>query len=428
MVIERRDLAGHARYLPLKVARDKPLHGAAMGRPRSATGAKTLAVRTALRLAPWLAMATMAAFWRRRGAHDHDAGVLSPANWDTIEPNRGRAANYPWRIPPRGWKDIAWRSYHEYGRARLPALAGGVTFYLLLATFPAIASFVSLYGLFSNVQVAEHQFLHLSRVFPSVAIEFVGDQMVRIAAQKQAALSTALVISAALSVWSANAGMKALFDAVNVAYNEHEKRPFVPLTVISYTATLTAIAFITLTTAAALAVPKALHALDIHDIAPWWDPMRWVGILIAATLAFALVYRFGPSRRPARWRWLAPGALFSAVTWMAGSLGFSWYLNRFAHLGVTYGSLGAMIGLMLWMWFSVMIVLMGAELNSEIEHQTACDTTAGEPRPLGQRGAAVADGVGPAFPMSPRQMGESVVGMIGREARGVWKTLSGLVG
>jgi membrane protein len=113
---------------------------------------------------------------------------------------------------------------------------------------------------------------------------------------------------------------------------------------------------------------------------------------------------------------------------MAGSLGFSWYLNRFAHLGVTYGSLGAMIGLMLWMWFSVMIVLMGAELNSEIEHQTACDTTAGEPRPLGQRGAAVADGVGPAFPMSPRQMGESVVGMIGREARGVWKTLSGLVG
>lgn len=402
-----------------------------MASPSPANGVKSAVARAAMRLAPWLAMATMAAFWRRgvaRRLAAEIANARSPEQWDAAEPHRGRAANYPWRIPARGWKDIAWRSYNEYGRARLPALAGGVTFYLLLATFPAIAAFVSLYGLFSNVDTAEQQFLHFSRVFPSIAIDFVGDQMVRIAAQKPTVLSTAFLVSAAISVWSANAGMKALFDGVNVAYNEHEKRPFVPLTAISYTATLTAIAFITLTVAAALAVPDALHVLGVHHIAPWWDPVRWVGILIIATLAFALVYRFGPSRRPARWRWLVPGALFSAVAWMAGSLVFSWYLNRFAHLGVTYGSLGAMIGLMLWMWLSVMIVLMGAELNSEIEHQTACDSTAGRIRPLGERGAAVADSVGPAFAMSPREMGEYLAKMVANTARDVWRAFTGVFG
>jgi membrane protein len=380
----------------------------------------------ALRVAPWLAMAGVAAFWRRDRRRLRPKAVLSPEAFDALEPHRGRTANFPWLIPPLGWKDIAHRTYHEYGRARLPALAGGATFYLLLATFPAIAAFVSLYGLFSNVDTAEQQFLHLARIFPSDAINLIGDQMVRVAAQRHGALGAAFVVSAAISLWSANAGMKALFDGVNVAYNEHETRPFFHLNLITYAATLMATAFIVLTTGAALAVPDALHRLGFHDIAPWWDPLRWMGILITATLAFALVYRFGPNRRPARWRWLIGGALFSAVAWMAGSLGFTWYLNTFTHLGVTYGSLGAMIGLMLWMWFSVMIVLLGAELNSEIEHQTACDTTVGQPKPIGERGAAVADSVGRAYTASPREMRDWVGATIAGAARDVCNWLRGL--
>ncbi|HEY2480786.1 MAG TPA: YihY/virulence factor BrkB family protein [Caulobacteraceae bacterium] len=379
-----------------------------------------------LRVAPWLAVAGMA-LWNRRRKPLEPPQRLSPEAFDVVEPHRGRMANAPWQIPPLGWKDIAWRSYHEYGRTRLPALAGGVTFYLLLATFPAVAAFVSLYGLFSNVDTAEHQFLHLARVFPSDAVNLVGDQMVRIAAQKHGALGAALGVSAAVSIWSANAGMKALFDAVNIAYKQRENRPYVHMTAITYAATVAAMVFIVTTTGVALAVPDALHDLGFHHIAPWWDPLRWLGILAMATLAFTLVYRFGPNRRPPKWRWLVGGGLFAAVAWMAGSLGFTWYLNTFTHLGVTYGSLGAMIGFMLWMWFSVMIVLLGAELNSEIEHQTACDTTIGPTQPMGERGAAVADSVGSAFTASPRQMRDWVGTTIAGAARDVWRWLRGLI-
>jgi membrane protein len=363
----------------------------------------------------WLSRA-----WRRlRGRSDPaPPDPLTPEEFDAAEPGRGRAAGAPWLIPPRGWKDIAWRTWHELGRGRLAAQAGGVTFYLLLATFPAIAASVSLFGLFSNVDQVERQFLHFSTLFPSEAIDFLGDQMVRLASQEHGTLGLAFVISAVLSVWSAKTGMQALFDAVNIAYNETEKRPFLQRALLTYAATFVAIAFIVSTTSAALAVPEVLHALGLHHIVLWWASMRGVAILAAAVVAFTLVYRFGPSRRPARLRWVAAGGVFAAVSWMAGSLVFSWCLNSFTHLGVTYGSLGAMIGFMLWMWLSVLIVLIGAELNAEIERQTACDTTIGFDRPLGERGAEVADTVGTAFPMSPRQMRDTLGAWLWREIRG----------
>jgi membrane protein len=218
--------------------------------------------------------------------------------------------------------------------------------------------------------------------------------------------------------------MGALFDGVNVAYNERETRPWLPRTLLTYAATLAAIAFIVSTTSAALAVPEVLHALGVHHIVDWWEPLRWLAILAVAVLAFTLLYRFGPSRRPARWRWLICGGAGSAAAWMAGSWAFSWYFNSFTHLGVTYGSLGAMIGFMLWMWFSVMIVLAGAEFNSEIEHQTACDTTIGPPAALGERGAVMADAVGAAFPLSPRQMREAFGAMLARETAAILRWLS----
>jgi membrane protein len=245
--------------------------------------------------------------------------------------------------------------------------------------------------------------------------------MVRLAGQEHGTLGVAFVVSAALSIWSAKAGMQALFDGVNLAYNETEKRPFLKRALLTYAATLVAILFIVITTSVALAVPEVLHAIGLHRIVLWWGPVRWLAILASAVVAFTLVYRFGPSRRPARWRWVAAGGLFAALAWMAGSFVFSWYLNSFTHLGVTYGSLGAMIGFMLWMWLSVLIVLVGAELNAEIEHQTACDTTIGLERPVGERGAVVADTVGGAFPMSPRQIRENLGAWILREIRGAFR-------
>jgi membrane protein len=357
--------------------------------------------RLALRLAPWLGVLAMAgaSLVRRRP----DAAPRSPEEFEAAQPGRGRMASAPWEIPGRGWKDIAWRTYNEFGRTRLQALAGGVTFYVLLATFPAVAAFVTLYGMISDVAAMEKLFQHLGTVFPRDVIDLVVAQMAFVAAQHQNALGFAFVLSAAISAWSANAGMKALIDGINVAYNEREKRPYVPRTLVTYAATIAATAFMVLITAASLAVPAAFHQFGLHHLARYWAPLRLLLILALTTCGFTLLYRYGPSRAPPRWRWVVFGAVFAALAWMGSSVAFSWYLDSFRRLGATYGSLGAIIGFMLWVWLSVLIVLMGAELNSEIEHQTACDTTIGRGKPMGERGAVMADAVGSAFTVSPRQ-------------------------
>ena len=155
-------------------------------------------------------------------------------------------------------------------------------------------------------------------------------------------------------------------------------------------------------TAIAISAPVFAHGLGVRHARALLTPVRWLVVYLAAAGVFSLIYRFGPSRRLARWRWVAPGGVVSAALWMGGSLAYTWGLDRFTHFGVTYGSLGAILGLMLWLWFSAMTVLAGAEFNAEIEHQTAQDTTIGDERPLGERGAAMADSVGKAFTMSLR--------------------------
>ncbi len=355
---------------------------------------------------PWLAMAAMAALWsrgRRPAVEPASPAAPAPAELDRAEPGRGRAAQFPWRIPARGWKDILWRTYRETGRARLPALAGGVTYYLLLATFPAIAAFVSVYGLFSNVNSVEGQLGALAAFFPHDAIELISHQMKRLAAQQQATLSAAFAVATLISIWSANAGMKSLFDGINIAYNEREKRDYFRRTLITYSATLATVLFLTVTALVVIAAPVVLRRIGLGREGLLWIPLRWVLLWLVAGAVFTLLYRIAPSRRPARWRWVAPGGAAAALFWISGSLMFSWYINNFTHFGVTYGSLGAMIGFMLWVWFSVILVLIGAELNAEIEHQTAQDTTVGPPKPMGERGAEMADHVGKAFSVSPHE-------------------------
>jgi membrane protein len=189
----------------------------------------------------------------------------------------------------------------------------------------------------------------------------------------------------------------ALFDGLNIAYDEEEKRNFFVRRAITLAFTVGAILFITVTTGILVALPIAFRWLGLADGAAWVIPLRWILLLVLATVAFSLLYRYGPSRQKARWRWINGGAVAAAFGWIGGSLGFSWYLNNVAHYDVTYGSLGAVIGFMVWIWFSIMVVLLGAELNAEIEHQTALDSTTGAPMPMGQRGAAMADTVGLPF-------------------------------
>lgn len=379
-----------------------------MRRPFSKTWTKTRLVPLAFQAAPWVALAAMAAFWPRgRGEPKPGLSVqvhAEPESFEVAEPGRGRLAAAPHHIPLRGWKDVLWRTYREVTCDRLTAVAGGVTFYTLLALFPAIGVFVSLYGLFNDVTAVQAQLNQFAAVIPGSVIEIVGDQMLRLADRPTASLSVAFLISLLLSVWSANAGMKALFDGLNIAYDEAEKRSYVVKTAFTYAFTLGLLVFLTLVSAILVAVPLYLEGAGVSEFAVVWLPLRWMVILGLAAAAFSMVYRYGPCRARARWRWVSTGGVFAAVMWLVGSLGFSWYVNNIAHFDVTYGSLGAVIGFMLWIWFSVMVVLIGAELNAEIEHQTALDSTTGPAQPMGVCGAAMADTVGLAFHFDARKV------------------------
>jgi membrane protein len=371
-------------------------------------GPKGSRARLPYHLAPWVAVAAMAAaaLWPKKKLAAIAAAeprLLTPAELDCAEPGRGRCATSPFDIPPRGWKDIFWRTYREMGRDRLGALAGGITYYILLATFPAIAAFVSLYGLIADLPTVERQFAHLSTILPTEAVSLIGAQMARVAAQRHATLGLAFVLSTLVSIWSANAGMRSMVDALNITFDEVEKREYVRRVLLTYVATLAALVFLIVVLSVLVAAPVYFHDMGLRRFGIWWGPVRWLTVLVTAAGAFTLLYRYGPSRHHARWRWVAFGGVLAAMAWLGVSMTFSWYLNHVAHLGVTYGSLGAIIAYMLWVWVSAMVVLTGAEFNAEIEHQTAVDTTIGIVRPMGDRGAVMADTLGHAFTMSPRE-------------------------
>ncbi|MBO9559433.1 MAG: YihY/virulence factor BrkB family protein [Caulobacter sp.] len=362
-------------------------------------------------LTPWIALLALVPFvLPRRGPTlppnevqlDHPPGLsedraMPPQDFDKAEPMRGRAARHPHRIPVLGWRDILWRTFREISVDRLPAVAGGVTFYTLLAIFPAIGAFVSLYGLFADVAAVEKQLQDMSGVFPPSVVNIVGEQMLRLASQEQAKLGVAFVVSLLLSIWSANASMKALFDGLNIAYDEEEKRNYVTKTIWTYAFTLCALLYAVVLAGVLIAAPVVFDRIGLSAAAVFWIPLRWLIVLGVTAFAFAMLYRFAPCRARPRWRWVIWGSVFGAAAWLGGSLGFSVYVNRVAHYDATYGPLGTVIAFMVWMWFSIMTVLIGAELNAEIEHQTAIDSTTGPEKPMGERGAAMADTVGLAF-------------------------------
>jgi membrane protein len=310
---------------------------------------------------------------------------------------RGREATRPQNIPLLGWKDIAWRVYAEIGNDRLLAVAAGVTFYVLLAIFPAIAAFVSIFGMVADRATIGAQLADLDGVLPGGAIEIIGAQVNRITGQDQSALSFAFAFSLLLSIWSANAGVKAMIDALNVTYDEEEKRGFFKLNLVSLTFTVGGILFIAIALSSVVVLPIVLNFVGLGSVSELLLRLaRWPVLFAVLVFGLALMYRFGPSRRRPKWRWVTWGSSVAAVLWLAGSILFSWYVSNFGSYNETYGSLGAAVGLMTWIWLSTTVILIGAEVNAEMEHQTAIDSTTGGPRPLGQRGATMADEVGPA--------------------------------
>lgn len=320
--------------------------------------------------------------------------MARPRSFTDADPALGREARRPTDIPRQGWGRIAHRVKTSVGEDDLSMIAGGVAFYAFLALIPALAALVSLYGLISSPDEVTRQMQAVNQVVPPGAQDLLQQQLQRLAGQSGGALGVSMVIGVLLALWSANKGTKALIKALNVAYGEHEDRCFLALNALSLG--LTALGVVTGVVALLLigAVPALLGSLGLGEALQWLVSLaRWPLLALLAGAVIAVFYRTGPSRRPARWAWVMPGAAVAVLLWLIGSLGFSLYVAWFGSYGETYGALGAVAVLLLWLLLSSYAVLLGAEVNCEAERQTRHDTTHGREAPLGRRGARAADEV-----------------------------------
>ncbi|HTN62299.1 MAG TPA: YihY/virulence factor BrkB family protein [Devosia sp.] len=312
---------------------------------------------------------------------------------------RGRDAQTPGEIPSKGWKDILWRLYRSIAEDRVMLTAAGVTYYLMLALVPSLTAFVSIYGLFNNRATVLDQVDVLIGIVPSGGLGIIRDQLTRITSESDNTLSVTLFVSLAIALWSASAGVKAMFEGMNIAYHEKEKRSFIHYNLLALVFTLGGAVAALLVIGVLLIMPAALALLPGSKGLEWTIRIAgYLAMLSVIVAGIGALYRWGPSREDARWRWITPGTILAVVANAITSVLVSWYVGNFTDYNATYGSLGALIGLLTWLWLTVTIVIFGAELNSEVEHQTARDSTTGSELPLGERGAHMADTVGRVWP------------------------------
>ena len=278
----------------------------------------------------------------------------------------------PFSVLASHWKTILRGTYERIGRDRILANAAGVVFYGLLAIFPAITALVSSYGLFADPSTISDNLHSLALMLPGDSFSIVQDEIGRVLDKANSSLGLTFGFGLLLAIWSANAGVKAVLDALNVAHEAEEERGLIHLNLVSLAFTVAGLAAILLMVGAVIGVPLALQRLGLGESAQALVQIgRWPvlgGVLLAALM---VLYGFGPSRAWPKLRWLVPGAVLAIVLWLIGSALLSWYLSNFANYSATYGSLGAAIGLMTWMWLSAIIILVGAEFNSEIERQAS---------------------------------------------------------
>jgi membrane protein len=308
---------------------------------------------------------------------------------------RGRSAERPGEIPARGWRDILWRVWERIGRDNISVVAAGVAFYALLALFPAITAFVSLFGLVANPAAVRDQFANLKGVIPDEAWSLLDAQLSAVTSAEAQSLSIGALVGVAIALYSAGAGVRALMTSLNIAYHEDEKRSFVRFYLIAFLFTIGIVVLGVVSIGIIVAVPIIVSLVELGPLANVAVKLApWAALAVVVTLTLGVLYRYGASRAEPKTRWVSWGALLATALWIGASLLFSVYVANFGSYNRTYGALGAVVVLLTWLWLSAYIVLIGAELNAEMEHQTERDTTTGAPRPLGERGAYVADHVG----------------------------------
>jgi membrane protein len=304
----------------------------------------------------------------------------------------GATADQPQEIPAKGWFQVTKRAWGEAKADQVPLLAAGVAFYSFLSLFPAMIAAVTVYGLVSDPATVARQTEQLSNALPNDAASLITDQLNAIASSPQQSLGLGLIIALALALWSASGGVGNLMTAVNLAYDEEETRGFLKRKALALLFTFGAILFIMVAVTLIAVAPVVLDALVPEGaLRVLLNVARWVGVVVAVSIALAVVYRFAPDRDSPRFSWVSVGAVVATVIWAIASVGFSLYVDNFGSYGKTYGALAGVAILMLWLWITAFIVLLGAEINAEAEQQTVRDTTVGAPEPLGDRGAVKAD-------------------------------------
>ena len=262
------------------------------------------------------------------------------------------------------------RAVTRFRHDRTTTIAGGVTFFSLVAIFPALAALVSLYGLFSDPDNLARQIKALGEVLPSGVVTLIDEQMRHIIAESRANLGTTFLLTLGASLWSARTGMKALLDALDLIYDTRNHRGIVRRHLLALAFTLAGICFVLLAVAALVGLPLLFDSIGLAEEVQWvLNAARWPLLLIAIMLALALIYRFGPNRDEVKWRWITWGSVTAAALWLTASMLFSWYATNFGHFNHTYGTLGAVIIFMMWLWLSATVVLAGAQLNAEFERQ-----------------------------------------------------------
>lgn len=311
--------------------------------------------------------------------------------------DRGRMAKQPWEISMSGWWDIALRLWDDINDHNIFIIAAGVAFYAFLSIFPALVAIVSIYGIIANPSDVQQQFSNYGGMLPEEARTLLSQQLQGITSRAASAMSVGVIVGLLFTLWSATQVIKAFIVALNIVYNEKEKRGFLQFNKIALTITLGGIVLAVLALALIVVLPTLLNAISLPaSLSALLSFLPW--LLLAGCFIFwlAMLFRYGPSRTEAQWSWVSFGSIVATVFWIITSVLFSFYVGNFGKYDNTYGSLGAIIILLLWFYWTAFVILLGAELNAEVEHQTTIDTTKGKPQPMGKRGAYVADTLGKA--------------------------------
>jgi len=293
---------------------------------------------------------------------------------------RGKTAEHPGEIPAAGWKDVALRVKDQFREDHVTLTGAGVAFFGFSAMVPLLAAAVSIYGLMADPTDIAAIVGDLRNAAPTEVADLVEQQLVSLTDSRSSTLGIAAVISTTIALWSSSSGFAHLMQAINIAYDEDtDERPFWLRRMIALGLTLGFLLLI------------GTAAILINVLVGRWEFLAWIAVGAAAIIGLAALYRFGPDRADAEWEWVTPGAIFAVAGWLVVSIGFRYYIEFFGSYNETYGSISSVIIVLTWLYLAAVIVIIGAEINTELERQTRRDSTTGAPEPIGQRGAHAAD-------------------------------------